>query len=421
MIEGIKLFIIGIAVRGLMLLMAFGGLIGYVYGKTMTNKEQLNEILSFYQTPFLFLFALLVIERLYYFWRYWQYITMPYRLKLLSQPKNENKKSAVYLDKFVKFDKEHNIAYFKNYNAINTELYQNKKEQIIHYLGIYNKPIELEIKPAHSSIVALHFYHLGLFLEYDISYLKKEHLFYGLYQQGRYFLPIAQQTHMITVGESGSGKSNFMNMLIFSLLFNEEYIDYIFMIDLKGPELSRYEPIKFITFIDKMDEVATLFEDLKQIMNNRFKQMKEDNQLIYQGKPIYVIIDEVGSIGTYHDKKVRDNIFNNMIELFQKGRASKIILLLFAQKIDSSNIPSNVLANIQSKVLMKTDSDFNINNTIGKKEEVEEITKTKVANFNKGRAILKDGITSKKHLFQVPYLSDNIQNSMIKYFKSYLS
>lgn len=421
MVEGIKLFILDIAIRGLLLLVAFSGLLLYNHGNTINDKNQLLEILPPYEVGYIFVFLLLFMEKLFYYIKHWKYITMPYRLKLLSQPKNQNKETTVFLDRFVKFDKDNHIAYFKNHNAIDRELYQNKKEQIIHYLGLYDKPVELEIKPTQSSLVALHFYHLGLFLEYDISYLKKEHLFYGLYKGGRYFLNINQQTHMITVGESGSGKSNFMNMLIFSLLFNEEYIDYIFMIDLKGPELSRYDPIKFITFIDKVDEVATLFEDLKQIMNNRFKQMKEDNQLTYQGKPIYVIIDEVGTIGTYHDKKVRDNIFNNMIEIFQKGRASKIILLLFAQKIDSSNIPSNVLANIQSKVLMKTDSDFNINNTIGKKEEIEEITKTKVANFNKGRAILKDGITSDKYLIQVPYLSDKLQNSMIKYFKSYLS
>lgn len=129
----------------------------------------------------------------------------------------------------------------------------------------------------------------------------------------------------------------------------------------------------------------------------------------------------MGTIGTYPDKKMRDNIFANMIELFQKGRAAKIILLLFAQKISSEAIPSAVLANIQAKVLMKTDSDFNINNTIGLKEEVAEITKTKVADFNRGRAIIKDGITSQKYLIQVPYISEKLQNELIEYFKSYLS
>lgn len=153
-------------------------------------------------------------------------------------------------------------------------------------------------------------------------------------------------------------------------------------------------------------------------MNERFQHMKEHNELVYSGKPIYVIFDEVGTIGTHHNKKLKDSIFANMIELFQKGRAAKIILLLFAQKIDSTNIPTNVLTNIQSKVLMKTDSDFNVNNTIGTQEDIQLITKTKVADFNKGRGIVKDGITSEKHLIQVPYLSEKTQNLMIRYFEA---
>ena len=61
-----------------------------------------------------------------------------------------------------------------------------------------------------------------------------------------------------------------------------------------------------------------------------------------------------------------------MIELFQKGRACKIIFFIFAQKCESSNIPTNVLTNIQSRILMKTDSDFNTNSMIGTKETIEE-------------------------------------------------
>ena len=223
---------------------------------------------------------------------------------------------------------------------------------------------------------------------------------------------------MITVGESGSGKSNFMNLLIFSLLYNEKLLDFIIMIDLKAPELSRYNGLPYVKFIDKVEEVDNVFNELKELMNNRFSYMKENNLLVYDGKPLFVMIDEVGTIGTHPDKKLRDSIFNNMIELFQKGRAAKIILLLFAQKIDSTNIPSNVLANIQSKVLMKTDSDFNVNNTIGTQEDIQLITKTKVADFNKGRGIIKDGITSEKHLIQVPFIRDTIQNTMIRFFKA---
>jgi S-DNA-T family DNA segregation ATPase FtsK/SpoIIIE len=53
---------------------------------------------------------------------------------------------------------------------------------------------------------------------------------------------------------------------------------------------------------------------------------------------------------------------------------------------------------------MKTDSDFNINNTIGTKELLEKITLVDPDSFNKGRAILKDGYTSEKILLQIPFI-----------------
>ena len=81
-----------------------------------------------------------------------------------------------------------------------------------------------------------------------------------------------------------------------------------------------------------------------------------------------------------------------------------------------SNIPINMLSNIQSRILMKTDSDFNTNSIIETKETIEEITLQKVANFNRGRAIIKDGESSKKSLIQVPYISGNQHLSIVKSF-----
>lgn len=67
-------------------------------------------------------------------------------------------------------------------------------------------------------------------------------------------------------------------------------------------------------------------------MYNRYKEMQKTGDKLFKGKPIYVIIDEVGTIGTYHDKKLRDSIFNDMIELFQKGRACKDYIFTICSK-----------------------------------------------------------------------------------------
>jgi S-DNA-T family DNA segregation ATPase FtsK/SpoIIIE len=246
-------------------------------------------------------------------------------------------------------------------------------------------------------------------------------LYYGTSKDGDYYKSLENQTSMITVAESGSGKSNLLNLLLYSIFYNYEdgaenqSIDFTYLIDLKGNELSLFR-YKDTEFIDNIENVAITFSKLKDEMYRRYKSMRENGDKLYKGKPIYVVIDEVGTIGTYHDKKLRDSIFNDMIELFQKGRACKIIFLIFAQKCDSTNIPSNVLTNIQTRILMKTDSDFNTNSTIGTKEQIEEITHLEVKNFNKGRAIIKDGLSSDIALLQVPYISEEQHKKMIVYY-----
>jgi DNA segregation ATPase FtsK/SpoIIIE, S-DNA-T family len=357
---------------------------------------------------------------LYYLYN-WKYIVMPYSLKLISQPKSESKEISVFLDKFVWFDRKKNILYFRNSNAIDVKLYQDKQREIIHYLGLHNKSVELDIKPFRRKWVKIHLYKLPMKFNFNLGKLRQGYLYYGVSKDGGYYKKLDDLTSTITVAESGAGKSNLLNLLLYSIFWNynngrDSRIDFTVLIDLKGNELSLYN-FKNTKFIDNIEGVSTIFKNLKEIMYNRYKIMQKTGDKKFKGLPIIVVFDEVGTIGTHFDKKLRDSIFNDMIELFQKGRACKIIFMLFAQKVDSTNIPSNVLTNIQSRILMKTDNEFNTNSIIGTKEKIEEITLTEVANFNRGRAIIKDGLTSKKDLIQVPYISEEQHLSLVKSFR----
>ncbi|WP_101185328.1 hypothetical protein [Malaciobacter halophilus] len=68
------------------------------------------------------------------------------------------------------------------------------------------------------------------------------------------------------------------------------------------------------------------------------------------------------------------------------------------------------------KEYLKTDSEFNRNAVIGTKEVIEELTAKEVANFNRGRSIIKDGISSQKDLIQVPFISQNQHLALVKAF-----
>lgn len=354
------------------------------------------------------------LERLSYYITNWKYIIMPYSLKLFSQPKNESKETRVYLDRFIK--KQGDILYYKNRNAIDTKAYTTNQNEILHFFKMYNEPVEINVEPYKNKAVKVELVKLPEFYTFQVNYLKKGFIFYGVSKDGLYYLPIKNQTHLLCTGESDSGKSNFLNCLVYSILL--EYIEYTYMIDLKGVELYKYSKLPFVSFIDNVESVLSLFQEIKKVMEDRFEAMQKSGNVLYQSKSIFVIIDEIGTISAY-PKVIKDEIYKLMIEIIQKGRAAKIALLVFAQKIDSTNIPSNMLANIQSKALMKTDSDFNINNTIGTKDSIEEITREKVADFNHGRMVLKDGITSKKSLIQVPLIEESMSKAMDKYFTSY--
>ncbi|MCT7483784.1 FtsK/SpoIIIE domain-containing protein [Aliarcobacter cryaerophilus] len=412
----------GIKLLALSLIKAWGlfamGLFLIFYIKNKAVNVALDSLIS---PSVIFAISVITFVIIYYYIKNWKYITMPYSLKLITQPKDENKETAVFVDKFIFYNKFTNTLYFRNKNAIDLKLYQDKKNEIMHFLGLQTKSIEMEIKPLFRKWVKIELYELPNSFNFEIRKLKKGYLYYGVSSKGDYYQSIENQTTMIVVGESGSGKSNLLNLLIYSIYINygngsyeDSNISSTILIDLKGNELSLYK-YKGTQFIDNIQDVATVFTELKEVMYNRYKEMQINGDKLYKGKPIYVVIDEVGTIGTYHDKKIRDAIFNDMIELFQKGRACKIIFLIFAQKCDSTNIPSNVLTNIQSRILMKTDSEFNTNSMIGTKEQIQVITHIDVANFNKGRAIIKDGISSQTTLIQVPYVSENEHRNIVRH------
>ena len=386
------------------------------------NGAALNVgIIEKYEYLFLAGLGLILLDRTIYFLEYHRFIILPYSLSLHNKVIDEQKETKVFLDKFKRFDKKTNTYFFKNRLAIDKQLYLNSKDKIIHLLGYEDKnEVEFEIKAHNKKEIAIRLFKLPKQFDWHIELLKDKAIYLGHSKSGAYFLPLENLTSSITVGESGAGKSNFLNMFIFSLLHNSSYIEHLHFIDLKGVELSRYK-LNNTTFTDNIEETNKLLEELKNEMNKRFQKMKEKGALIYDGKYRICLIDEIGTIATHHDKKLKEQIFNNLIEIGQKGRASKVLLLIFSQKIDSTNIPTNVLTNLQSSYLLRTSSQFNINNSIGLQEEIEEITRTRVQDFPKGRVIFKDGLSSEKILLQTPFLSQDIQSSIIKYFRSWIN
>lgn len=335
-----------------------------------------------------------------------RYINMAYALDFVKKVKDfgiDKKSYTNNFDFFLYKKKRPNgySLYYFNLVSIDLKDYEKKLDEITQYL---NWNGEIQIKKFGSQGVEIYLYNLPTLINFNQTNYTKNKIYLGESINGKAYIPLEQLTSLICVGSSGAGKSTCQHHLIFSLLTNIDLVEKFYMIDLKGTELNLYNVFENVHFSRNLDEVKLVMNEVNKEMNRRFQEMQKNNLRISKEKYIYVIIDEVGTIGTSLDKKLKDEIFSLMTEIAQKGRACKILLLIFAQKLDSANIPTNVLTNLQSKILMRTDSDFNLNQTIGTKDDLKKITNLDISDFPKGRLIFKNGITSEKTLIQSPWI-----------------
>ena len=421
MIYGISTFFISFiswglfVVAGYVLLLEFRGI-------------NLQGDLSPYLPSLYVVLALVFFERVVFYIRNWKYITMPYALDFNNLFKNINKNQHLHVDRFLSFKKivpksvieqirtkdlKRFKLFYKNFEAIDLEKYRDSGEAILHYLHLLDECYEVKIHHHKNRHVELSFYKLPLFYEIEPDYFKSGKLFLGLFENGLYYRDLDTIDHHLVVGESGGGKSNLLHLLNLNFLINYQHIKKMYMIDLKGGvELKRYEHIEKVEFVSEIYNLDKFLDAVLLDLKESQKLMLETNTRKINEYTL-IIFDEIGAISVHPDKKLRDSIFDKLALIAMQGRSSGILLFLFAQKIDNTILPVSVVNNLQSRVLLKTSSDYNIN-IIDLKENIRErITATEIQDFNKGRAIYKDGLTSEKHLIQFPYLSDKFLNAML--------
>ncbi|MGJ0378201.1 FtsK/SpoIIIE domain-containing protein [Aliarcobacter cryaerophilus] len=224
--------------------------------------------------------------------------------------------------------------------------------------------------------------------------------------------------HTILIGESGSGKSVFVQSMLLSIFKNLDKYEKIFLVDFKLVEMVRYQNTnEKIEVVSEINDFVELTEKLNSIMFERYKETKELNLVNYYGESLLVFIDEFRTIENNNlDKKTKEKMINNLINLLQKSRRRKIFFIFRGQKRDTQNINSSVLSNIMTRIIMKTPSNDNLIKIRGTQEELEEsdLNHREIRNFNKGRMFYKDGDTGEKFLIQCPFF--NVQDDKHRFY-----
>ena len=406
--------------------LVWGLLVSGIYALIQQYHSQ--DIKANLELLYTWLGAIFIIESIYYL-VYWKYIIMPYSLKFNNMFKHIDNTSNIHIDRFLKLKKIKPISvieeirtknlkrfglYYKNFEAIDLEKYRQSGEAILHYLNLLDNRYEIAVHNYKNKHVELSFYRLPFQYEIDITYFKTGKLFLGLYKNGSYYRDLSTLDHHLIVGESGSGKSNFMHLLNMNFLMNYQHFKKFYMIDLKGGvELKQYEHIGKVEFVSDIKQLDLFLDDVLLDLKESHERMLKTNQRKLTDYTL-IIFDEIGAVSVFPDKKLRDSIFDKLALIAMQGRSSGILLFLFGQKIDNTILPASVVNNLQSRVLLKTSNDYNIN-IIDLKENIRErITSTEIQDFNKGRAIYKDGLTSDKHLIQFPYIPDSFLTSILK-------
>ncbi|MCT7471039.1 FtsK/SpoIIIE domain-containing protein [Aliarcobacter cryaerophilus] len=328
-----------------------------------------------------------------------------------SNNKLENVKN---MDKFLRYDEKNKEYLFKTNSILQRNLYLNNKEEIEKYLKIENLKIvqdDLIIKISEKSIPK--------FIKFDENNYKENKLFLGKSENNKEInLDINGLKHTILIGESGSGKSVFVQSMLLSIFKNLDKYEKIFLVDFKLVEMVRYQNTnEKIEVVSEINDFVELTEKLNSIMFERYKEMKELNLVNYYGESLLVFIDEFRTIENNNlDKKTKEKMINNLINLLQKSRRRKIFFIFRGQKRDTQNINSSVLSNIMTRIIMKTPSNDNLIKIRGTLEELEEsdLNHREIRNFNRGRMFYKDGDTGEKFLIQCPFF--NVQDDKHRFY-----
>ena len=328
-----------------------------------------------------------------------------------SNNKLENIKN---MDKFLRFDEKEKKYLFKTNSILQRDLYINNKEKIEKYLNIQNLKVEQE-----DLIIKLSEKTIPKNVEFNENDYNNNCLYLGKSENGKKInLDINSLKHSIIIGESGSGKSVFVQNILLSIFKNIDKYEKIFLIDFKLVEMMRYTNTnKKINVVSEINDFVNLIEELNKIMFNRYSFMEKMGLTTFSGKSIMVFIDEFRTIENNNlDKKTKEKMINNLINLLQKSRRSKIFFIFSGQKRDTQNINSSILSNIMTKICLKTSNLDNLLKIGGTQEELEEIELShgEIRSFNRGRMLFKDGESGEKFLIQSPFF--NVENDKHSFF-----
>lgn len=192
----------------------------------------------------------------------------------------------------------------------------------------------------------------------------------GRNEKQEIYFDLADNPHLLVGGTTGSGKSNFLHILISSLMarFSPQQLQF-YMVDPKGTELSMYDNSEYVfDFIEGKNKVLSsditpcqeVFNFLHILMKMRERAMQENKlrtfdeyQKQFPDEPrIVVIIDEFAELMSDQfeydnkDRNFKEDTVRNILPILRMGRAFGIHVVAATQRPSVDIVPAQLKANM---------------------------------------------------------------------------
>jgi S-DNA-T family DNA segregation ATPase FtsK/SpoIIIE len=161
-----------------------------------------------------------------------------------------------------------------------------------------------------------------------------------------------QRGHVLIAGTSGAGKSVLLNNLIYNAIAVHTPADaeYIF-IDPKRVELSIYAALPHtIARVTSHQAAAATVSKLLDVVRERFDDMEKRGLKKYDGKTIYVFIDEIADLLTGDAGKEFSAALRNLLQI---ARAAGVFVVACTQCPNRKIIPAEIVCNFQTRVALR--------------------------------------------------------------------
>lgn len=163
------------------------------------------------------------------------------------------------------------------------------------------------------------------------------------------FSELAAAPHLLIAGTTGSGKSVLLRGILAELLTRSPAAAALVLIDPKRVELYDITPAPHVLFYaDAPDGYRAAMRGTVATMARRFDDMRARGLKNYDGRAVYVIIDEFADM-------IQDapDTARQLVKIAQIGRAARVHLIACTQRPTRDIITGAIKCNFDARVALR--------------------------------------------------------------------